>query len=259
MTGKADVPAIRTFRQNLRSVHELMRFDEQVLEFVIGPMKRLANRQTAARIQNPRHRIDQVLALVLGIKGNASLRPHYAAMYNQCLVLLVSHFASAARELFVDAIVSAIDSDASTPLLDAEVRLTPRDVRETSASISQVMAESLANAKDISFQDMQSVERAFRTYFRTAAGRGQMVNDIILGQACRHAIVHSGARVTRRLLTQVRDAKPRLLKLELAEGEAIEFSRFEVRAVAKEMLKYLRDTAELIENSGVRIRRVPSK
>src|SRR5687768_3394183 len=138
MTGKADVPAIQTFRANLASIHELMRFDDMVLEFVIGPLQRLSDRQTTAGITNQRHRADQILALVRGIKKNASLQPYYAAMYNQCLVLLVSYFASAARELFIDAVVSAIDSGARPELLDAEVRLTPRDVREGSGSTSQV-------------------------------------------------------------------------------------------------------------------------
>jgi len=255
MTGKGDVPAIRTFRANLKAVHELMRFDDMVLEFVIGPLQRLSDRQTTGGIDNPRHRIDRILAMVRGIKQNESLRPHYAAMYNQCLVLLVSYFASAARALFIQAVVSAIDSGAHDELLDAEVRLTPRDIREGAGTISEILAEAIANAKEMSFQDMQSVDRAFRRYFGVAPDKGQMVNDIIVGQACRHAIVHAGAQVGRRLVVQVRTATPRTVKLTLEEGTPIEFSRAEVRAVMKEMLKYLRDMASMIEGAGIALAR----
>lgn len=255
MTGKGDVPSIRAFRSNLKSVHQLMRFDEMVLEFIIGPMQRLADRQTAGGIENPRHRVDQILAMVKGIKQNESLRTHYAAMYNQCLVLLVSYFASATRDLFVDAVVSAIDSGARNELLDTEVRLTPRDVREGVGSTSEILAEAIADGKEMSFQDMQSVDRAFRRCFGIAPDRGQMVNDIIVGQACRHAIVHTGAQVNRRLLSQIQTAVPRTVGLTLQERTAIEFSRAEIRAVMKEMLKYLRDMAALIENTGIKLAR----
>jgi hypothetical protein len=255
MTGKADVPAIRTFRANLQSVHELMRFDDKVLEFVIIPLDRLARSQTTAGITNPRHRVDGVLRMVRGIKDNQSLKPHYSAMYNQCLVLLVSYFASAARALFVDAVVAAINSGARDELLDAEIRLTPRDVRDASVSTPTILAEAVADGKEMSFQDMQSVDRAFRRYFSVAPDKGQMVNDIIIGQACRHAIVHTGAQVNRRLIAQVKSAMPRTIKPELVDGTPIEFSRAEVRAVMKEMLKYLRDTASLVESAGIALPR----
>jgi len=234
-----------------------MRFDDMILEFVIGPMQRLSERQTTAGITNPRHRVDQMLSMVRGIKQNESLRPHYAAMYNQCLVLLVSYFASATRNLFIDAVVSAMESGARDELLDAEIRLTPREVMEGGGSSSALLAESIADAKDMSFQDMQSVDRAFRRYFDVAPEKGQMVNDIIVAQACRHAIVHAGARVNRRLISQVRTATPRMVKVVLKDDATIEFSRLEVRAVMKEMLKYLRDTAALIENAGIVLPRQP--
>lgn len=255
MTGKADAAAIQTFRRNIRSVHELMRFDDMVLEFVIGPLEKLAERQTTAKINNPRHRVDSVLATVKGIQRNASLRPHYSAMYNQCLVLVVSYFASASRSLFIDSVVAAIDSGASSDLLDSEVRLTPRDIHSAAGNPAQLIAEALADAKEMSFQDMQSVDRAFRKFFGSAPEKGQMINDIIVGQACRHSIVHAGALVSRRLLTQVRAATPRTLKQSLTDGELIEFSREEVTHVAKEMLQFLRATAELVEASGVRLPR----
>jgi len=255
MTGTADVRAIRIFRANLELVHQLMRFDDLVLEFLIGPLERLCDRQTKAGIVNSRHRADQVLKLVTGIKRNESLRTYYAAMYNQCLVLVVSYFASATRDLFVNAVMSAIDSGGRTELLDSDVRLTPREIRESAGSVTEILAEAIADSKDMSFQDMQSVDRAFKRYFGVAPEKGPMVNDIIVGQACRHAIVHSGARVTHRLMSQIRAANPRIVRLDLREDAIIEFSRGEVRAVMKSMLSYLRDTAQLLEASGVRLSR----
>lgn len=258
MTGKADVPAIKTFRVNLKSVHELMRFDDMVLDFVINPLERVSKSQTIGGISNPRHRVDNVLSMVRGIKNNQSLQPHYAAMYNQCLVLLVSYFSSASRDLFVDSVVAAIAFGARDELLDAEIRLTARQVRDTSGSTSAILAEAIADAKEMSFQDMQSVDRAFRRYFSVAPEKGQMINDIIIAHACRHAIVHAGAQVNKRLIAQVKAATPRTIKTALVDGAPIGFSKAELRAVMKEMLKYLRDTASLIENAGVVLPRATS-
>jgi hypothetical protein len=42
--------------------------------------------------------------------------------------------------------------------------------------------------------------------------RDKDVNNIILGQACRHVIAHRGAVVDERLVRQVKGAQPRTIK-----------------------------------------------
>ena len=46
--------------------------------------------------------------MVRDIRSNDSLRTHYQTMYNQCVVLLVSYFASAVQQVFETALPSKL-------------------------------------------------------------------------------------------------------------------------------------------------------
>ena len=232
-----------------------MRFDDLVLDVMLIPLRRLSDRLTRLNVDNLRYRPDQLIGVLENIKSNESLRPYYAAMYNQCLVLLVSYFAAAVRELYVDALAAAFDQGTVSALLETEVRITARELRESPAASSYLVAQSFADSKDVSFQDMQSIDRAFRRFFPGVPERGQMVNDIVAGQALRHAIVHSGGVVDRKVVQQLRGAVPRTIRPVVVEGESVSFQRAEVRAVAKKMLKYIRDVAEVVERTGTRLPR----
>ena len=45
----------------MKSAHELMKFDQFVLEIAIGQLRRLAERQNTAGITNPQHRPERVI------------------------------------------------------------------------------------------------------------------------------------------------------------------------------------------------------
>ena len=246
MTGTADTRAIQQFRSNIESVHELLRFDELVLQLAIGQLKRVSASHDAASITNPRHRVEKVISMLERIRDNQSLQPHYQQMYNQCVVLLVSYFGSAIRQLFVDAIASAVRFGNITELLDEELKLTPRVLVERQTDVPELVGESIADRKDLSFQDMQSIARAFSRYFHFEPEKNATVNDIILGQACRHAIVHAGAVVDIRIMSQLRGALPRTLKPQLVSGDQIQFSPDEINHLSKSMLMYLRGIAEML-------------
>jgi hypothetical protein len=61
-----------------------------------------------ATIDRPGLLPDALISVLRNIKRNESLKAHYQALYNQWLVLLVSYFGSAVRDLFVDAAAAAI-------------------------------------------------------------------------------------------------------------------------------------------------------
>jgi hypothetical protein len=251
---KADILAISRFKANIASLHQLMQFDDLLLEFIIGPLRRLSQRHEKAKI--PLHnRPNAILKVLENIKDNQSLRPYYEAMYNQCLVLLVSYFASATRQLFVDAISAAIDEGTIPKVLDVKLHITPRDLREAVQPTAELLAESIADGKDVSFQDMQSIDRTFREYFGSTPDKDARVHDIIVGQACRHAIVHTAAHVDKRLVTQLRSAVPRSIKPQIKEGDILHFSREEIQEVARAMHGYLRAMANIIEATGTRLPR----
>ena len=53
---------------------------------------------------------------------------------------------------------------------------------------------------------MQSVSRSFKKWLGYAPARDERTNDIIVGQAARHAIVHANAVTDERFVSQVRGA-----------------------------------------------------
>jgi predicted protein tyrosine phosphatase len=77
--------------------------------------------------------------------------------------------------------------------------------------------------------------------------KDRRANNIILGQAARHVIVHAGARVTERMMRQVSKATPRTLKQELKPDAALTFLKEEVLELKGEMIAFVQDLAEKLE------------
>jgi hypothetical protein len=241
-------PALEVFELNRRAVFELMKFDELVLGLPIQQLERVAERQRRHKLAAPLT-VDKPLALLRNVRTNESLKHYFEAMYNQCLVLLVSHFGSAVRALFVDGIRNSLRHGATSGLLREEIRATVAELRRLDGDISDFVAGHLADRKDLSFQDMQSIGRAFKDYLGYRRARDQTTNDIITGQACRNAIVHNGARVDRRLMNQLANAEPRSVRRLLLLDERISFSPDEVEAISKAMSMYLTDVSKGIETA----------
>ncbi|MBK6880026.1 MAG: hypothetical protein IPH91_07595 [Elusimicrobia bacterium] len=93
---------------------------------------------------------------------------------------------------------------------------------------------------------MQSVSRAFKENLDISIERTSDVNDIILAQACRHAIVHSGAFADDQLVRQIAMALPRTLKVDLKKNAKIQFTSEEVTKVSEMMIEYLKNLTRVI-------------
>ena len=248
---------IDIFDQNIQSVSRLINFDRDVLDMVIGNIEQLHKKLVdEVNLQNELHNGKRLLDVLRGIRTNDSLRPRYQLIFNQAVVLLVSHFGSALSDLFRYAVEVAIETG-DKRVLSEELTLDIDELLSSGDHLHEVLGDMLILKKDISFQDMKSVSRAFKKYFGIEIGKDACVNDIILGQACRHAIVHDGGRTNSRTLRQTTSAKPRNLKADLGENQKIEFTPDEVELLGNYMRTYASNLLTQIELYKTRVTRNP--
>jgi DNA helicase HerA-like ATPase len=253
MTGKGDYAPVRRFRQNVKGVYELMKFDEFVLSIAISQLTRLSERQDTAKIANPQHRPERVIKQLENIKEHQSLKPHYERMLNQCVVLLVAYFGSALRDLFVDAASAAFKGNVSEALLKEELKVTVRQLSDMETPLPVFIAETVVEHKDISFQDMKSIRRAFETYFGVVLNRDAAMNDIIVSQACRNVLVHTDGEIDSRLIRQVSGSTPRTVKPNLVAGQRLQFTRDELTSISRAMLGLLRTIASQLAEKDLAV------
>jgi hypothetical protein len=97
---------------------------------------------------------------------------------------------------------------------------------------------------------MQSVQRAFKSFFNLDLEKDNITNNIILAQAARHSIVHAQGIADEKFMKQIKDAKPRDIKLEIQADEIIKYSTDEIDLVQKSMTTYI---DRLIETLNERI------
>jgi hypothetical protein len=217
----------------------LLTFDQIVLSIAITQLERIKESQDTGKITNPRHRVDGVITMIKRIRENDSLAPYFDAINNQCLVLLVSYFAAALRDLYRAAVGAALETTPSQELLSEELKVSVGELLRTQDDPASQIANLLIDKKDLSFQDMQGTARAFEELTGFNPPKDSTVHDIIVAQACRHAIVHAGEIASTRTLGQLASAVPRSIKSQLKVGERIVFVVEEVKAVAQAMDTYV--------------------
>jgi hypothetical protein len=243
---------LEAFEQHIQSVRRLMNFDRDVLEITIDQLKVLRDELTSHhKLGNPRLTAERTLATIERIRENDSLRPRYQTIFNQALVLLVSYFGSAVRDIFRRGVALAIERVPESPILKEELRMTVGVLRIVTEDVAGSIPDLLIESKDISFQDMQSIARTFKTYFQVDMAKTSAVHDVIVGQACRHIIVHTGGMVDDRVIRQLSGATPRSVKPKLNVGEHVQFSPEEVEMVAEAMCSYVAElSSKLSERIG---------
>lgn len=231
---------IGTFKNNVRLVYELMDFDRDVQERALGILKDVEAAAGDELKYTARVRLSNGIRTVENVRTNDSLRRHYEHILNQCVVLLVSYFDSAVRSVFGYVLQAQLDAGGNGKLFETELKLT---VRELSTFSKEDIVEMFIMKSDISFQDMQSIARAFRDFVGFHPLKDGNVNDIIVGHACRHVIVHAGSAFDRKALAQLKSAVPRTLKPNVEVGQAVTFSSSELRALGDAMEGYIHGVA----------------
>jgi len=237
-----------TFTENLKSVEELINFDKIVLNFAILHLDDLSEKlKVHHQLNNPHLSVDKTLQMLKNIRENNSLEITYKRVFNQCLVLLVSYFSSTVRDLFQTAIDEALVLQNFENINKTQLSLSLFDLKND-VEKTRSIGDLLATQKDISFQDMQSIARTFQEYFSILIEKNQNTNNIILAQAFRHAIVHSGSKVDRKLVNQVSKAIPRTVKLDIELESEILFNQEEISLISESMKQYLEDLFSNIKN-----------
>ena len=237
-----------TFIKNISDILKLMNFDRVILQFAIDGIEGLQEKlKKSHNIENPRLLAQNTLQSLQQIKTNDSLRPQYQVIFNQCVVLLVSVFASTIADLFMDGICKLAKKGDSKLLKKEELKISVSDLLEYDGEINERLGHLIADKNDLSFQDMKSIGRAFKDYFEFTIDKSEEVNNIIMAQAGRHIIVHDSARINDRTIKQVSGAKPRSLKPNLTES-IIQFDPNEVQLAADSMLKYFKVVRSQLEN-----------
>ena len=127
--------------------------------------------------------------------------------------------------------------------------LTIGELRERDWNLKESAPDLVIAKRDLSFQDMGATHRAFDQYLNVSLVQDRRVNNIIVTQACRHVIVHTGAAITDRLVKQVSKAVPRDLKPNLLVGEPVQFTPEEVGAACENMLGYIDDLAQKVRST----------
>lgn len=227
-----------------------MDFDRELLGIIIERLTDLSRRlKEKQKIDNPQLNGASLLEFIGTIKTNDALRIRYQVIFNQAVVLLVSHFASCLGDLFRYGISQRLATDPGSSLLDEEIKLTFGDLRELNWNLRDAAPDLLIAKKDFTFQDMGSTHRAFREYLGVSMERDRGVNNVIATQACRHVIVHVGAKVTDKMMNQVSAATPRDIKPKLKVGEILQFSPEEIALIAENMRQYVAVLGERVQRA----------
>lgn len=224
------------FEDNVAIVKKLMKFDEVVQVFCLNRLRK-ANEglEKFGCAEHPSYTIKPMIEQIQNIRQNDSLQPSYEIMFNGCVVLLVSYFGSAIEDIFRKALQEKIYDGKLGQLENQEIKLTIRDLVD-----NKNIVELFITKRDISFQDMQSIARAFKEYIEmNEIPRDKIVNNIILSQACRHCIVHNGSAVNNKVINQLKSANPRDLKTHLNIGEKILFNEEEIQVIIASMTRYI--------------------
>ncbi|HUM52887.1 MAG TPA: hypothetical protein PK431_13780 [Chitinophagales bacterium] len=233
------------FESQLNSVEELADFDRHVLDLCIIHIESLNERlkKGPQEVTNKSFLAENTLLAIKSIRQNDSLRIKYQSIFNSCLVLQVSYFTSTLHDIFRHAFQEIAEKN-GLPEIKDDLKLSFKELNELSFNLTSSIGELILKKKEISFQDMQSICKAFKNYFDIQIDKDQKCNTIILSQASRHAIVHALGKVDEKFLRQISDANPRDIKHEFNLNDEIKFSASELQFVKLAMLVFIQELRE---------------
>lgn len=232
----------RQFEANAAAVQRLMTFDRDIVEFARAKVQTVHDEfeKNSYRLDRLETLLRNALTALTNIRENQSLRREYSNIHNQGIVLLVSYFSSAVKEVF-------------TRCVNERLRRLPAEqlpIDAFSIKLSQIrtlkednLADLVIEKEKLSFQDMGSIARGLSTWLLYEPARDDDVRTIIAAQACRHAIVHTGAVADEKLIRILNANKPRKIALDLSVGDEIGLSLQDLDVISASMRGYLVRTA----------------
>lgn len=238
--------AAKSFAANAAEVERLLDFDRLIIDVAVDGLKHVERELEKRNLHSVIGVVQGRATILLNVKTSDSLRPQFEAMFNQCVVLLVSYFGSAVHTLFRQGVRAALSVGAPVPAAHEELKVSWKAVAQAEGDRQAMFADLLIAQHNISFQDMQSISRAFKNQLGIEIVRSGNTNDIVLGQAARHVIVHAAGIVDQRMVDQVARVKPRSLKASLEPGMPIRFAPSEVRTLSASMVQYVAEVSEAL-------------
>lgn len=240
------------FYKNSDSVKELMNFDRVILDFCISQIDCLnTNLKEVAKINNPMLLVDRTLLALQGIREHDSMRNQYEPIFNQCLVLLVSHFTVALEDFFKSAIDVLISKNKFGVFeKDESIKISLNELITTNFDLTNNFGELLLKKKEISFQDMQSTNRAFFQYLNYTIPTDSNLNNVIFAQASRHTIVHSSAIADDKFIHQIRNILPRDIKQGIRKNEKIKMTPDEIILIDNSMRNIISNCINIIKKAA---------
>lgn len=231
------------YDSSLRSIQRLMRFDRIVVETVVELLGRL-EADLEGRSNLAQQAVRNHLDSARNIRNNQSVKVYYDTMLNQCVVLVVSHFGSTVHDALRFGIREALQHGAKFAVGKQEIKARMNELWATldvdATRRADELADMLITQHQVSFQDMLSINRAFGDYLGINTAQGGFLDDIIIGQAMRHCIVHTGSRFSSRAARQIAGRQGDRLTLNYKPGDIIQFETADVDALASATQDYLR-------------------
>lgn len=248
--SKVTKPILDSFTSHIESVKSLMSFDEIVLDFCINQIENLNERiknNTEIKITNVQFLPESALKQLKLIKQHDSMRIQYESIYNQCLVLIVSYFTSSVKDLFRDSLQYYSEKKhQSLKFINAELKFTFEELENYGFDLSKSVGDIIIKKRNLTFQDMQSICREFQNYFGLKIEKNRIVDNIILAQAARHAIVHSLSIADERFINQISQTTKRTIKASISIDDELRFLPLEIEEIMNNMREFLSNIENMI-------------
>lgn len=231
------------FYSDVQSVRELMNFDSVILDFCIDHIESLDKKiknNNEIKITNVVFYPENTLKQLKLIKKNNSFRNMYDSIFNQSLVLLVSYFTVAIKNLFASSLQYYAEHNKDHfKTIKTDLKFSIQELSNFNFNLSSDFGNLIISKNNITFQDMKSICREFKQYFGFNIEKNLDVDNIILSQASRHSIVHALSIADEKFINQIRSADKRSLKLNINQNDEIIFSASEIEVVIASMNKFL--------------------
>lgn len=250
IVSKATKPIIDSFTSHIESVKSLMTFDNILLDFCITQIEQLNDKiinNKEIKITNVQFLPGITLKQLKTIKQNDSMRIQYESIYNQCLVLIVSYFTSSVKDLFRDSLQYYSEKKHEyLKCINAELKFTFEELEAYNFNLSKSVGDIIIKKRNLTFQDMQSISREFQTYFGIKIEKNKIVDNIILAQASRHAIVHSLSIADEKFINQISQTNTRTIKPLINLDDELKFTPSEIEEVMNNMREFLSNIEKML-------------
>jgi hypothetical protein len=237
---------VEAFEANLESVTRLSNFDGIVIEYVSASILE-RDRQLKEVLKSrgmgypERFSGARVVKQLEKLRENEALRSEYSLIFNQCIVLLVSYFASSLHDLFRYFFQARVESENAGKILTEGLKVSFGQLQELDWDVRSNAADLFLTSQDISFQDMKSVYRSFKQWLGFGRERDLVTDRIIVAQAARHCIVHAGGVANERTVGQTRSCKCDDVLPGLTKGVAVATSPSDISIISQAMKTYINE------------------